>query len=150
MRAHHGPVRWGGIAVAAVVLLFWPDPTLSVLVWIGALVALYLGAVEWLRDQAPEPAPDAAVPAAGRGPGGRRPVPRPGRAPARGERSSPPAPAPCLAPPTATLVRLRSRRRRCREVDERLDLLVRLGAARDAGVLTDDEFSREKSRLLGV
>jgi hypothetical protein len=32
----------------------------------------------------------------------------------------------------------------------RLDLLVRLGAARDAGVLTDDEFSQEKSRLLGV
>jgi hypothetical protein len=29
----------------------------------------------------------------------------------------------------------------------RLDLLVRLGAARDAGVLTEDEFAREKSWL---
>jgi hypothetical protein len=27
---------------------------------------------------------------------------------------------------------------------------VRLGAARDAGVLSDDEFGREKGRLLGV
>ena len=32
----------------------------------------------------------------------------------------------------------------------RLDLLVRLGAARDAGVLTDEEFRQEKTRLLGV
>jgi hypothetical protein len=32
----------------------------------------------------------------------------------------------------------------------RLDLLVRLGAAHDSGVLTDDEFRREKERLLGV
>ena len=35
-------------------------------------------------------------------------------------------------------------------LSERLALLVRLGAARDAGVLTEDEFSREKGRLLGV
>jgi hypothetical protein len=32
----------------------------------------------------------------------------------------------------------------------RLDLLVRLGSARDAGVLTDDEFRREKDRLLSA
>jgi hypothetical protein len=32
----------------------------------------------------------------------------------------------------------------------RLDLLVRLGAAHDAGVLTDEEFDREKNRLLSV
>jgi hypothetical protein len=35
-------------------------------------------------------------------------------------------------------------------LNDRLDLLVRLGAARDAGVLTDEEFGREKNRLLGV
>ena len=35
-------------------------------------------------------------------------------------------------------------------LNDRLALLVRLGAARDAGVLTDDEFRREKDRLLGV
>jgi hypothetical protein len=32
----------------------------------------------------------------------------------------------------------------------RLELLVRLGAAREAGVLTDEEFQHEKDRLLGV
>ena len=32
----------------------------------------------------------------------------------------------------------------------RLDLLVRLGAAHDSGVLTDAEFDQEKSRLMGV
>jgi hypothetical protein len=35
-------------------------------------------------------------------------------------------------------------------LDGRLDLLVRLGAAHDSGVLTDTEFDREKSRLMGV
>ena len=35
-------------------------------------------------------------------------------------------------------------------LSERLDLLVRLGAAREAGVLTEEEFGREKGRLLGV
>jgi hypothetical protein len=35
-------------------------------------------------------------------------------------------------------------------LNDRLDLLVRLGAARDAGVLTEEEFSREKNQLLGV
>jgi hypothetical protein len=35
-------------------------------------------------------------------------------------------------------------------LNDRLDLLVRLGAARDAGVLSDEEFGREKHRLLGV
>jgi hypothetical protein len=34
--------------------------------------------------------------------------------------------------------------------DARLDLLVRLGAAHDSGVLTDAEFDLEKSRLMGV
>jgi hypothetical protein len=33
---------------------------------------------------------------------------------------------------------------------DRLDLLVRLGAARDAGVLTDEEFAQEKTQLLAL
>jgi hypothetical protein len=33
-------------------------------------------------------------------------------------------------------------------LNDRLDLLVRLGAARDAGILTDEEFAREKGRLM--
>ena len=35
-------------------------------------------------------------------------------------------------------------------LNDRLGLLVRLGAARDAGVLTDDEFLQEKQRLLAL
>ena len=35
-------------------------------------------------------------------------------------------------------------------LDGRLDLLVRLGAAHDSGVLTDAGFDREESRLMGV
>src|SRR4051794_2169810 len=42
----------------------------TVLIWIAALVALYLGALEWLRSRAPEPTPaeqtaSGAVPSAG-------------------------------------------------------------------------------------
>jgi hypothetical protein len=35
-------------------------------------------------------------------------------------------------------------------LNDRLDLLVRLGAAREAGVLTEQEFTREKERLMSV
>ena len=35
-------------------------------------------------------------------------------------------------------------------LNDRLGLLVRLGAARDAGVLTDEEFLQEKQRLLAL
>jgi hypothetical protein len=34
------------------------------------------------------------------------------------------------------------------DLSGRLDLLLRLGAARDSGVLTDEEFAREKARLV--
>jgi hypothetical protein len=43
VRDHLVPARWTGIAIGALLLLFWPAPTLSVLIWIVALVALYLG-----------------------------------------------------------------------------------------------------------
>ena len=33
-------------------------------------------------------------------------------------------------------------------LSDRVDLLIRLGAARDSGLLTEEEFSREKARLL--
>src|SRR3954454_12258137 len=69
VRAHLGPARWTGISVGAVVLLFWPGPTLRVLIWIVAFVALYLGALEWLQNRAPEgaagpPAAEEGAPAA--------------------------------------------------------------------------------------
>src|SRR3954469_17663027 len=56
VRVHLGPGRRTGISVRAVVLLFLPAPTLRVLIWIVAFVALYLGALEWLMNRAPEEA----------------------------------------------------------------------------------------------
>ena len=72
VEAHYRNARWAGIALGALILLLWPSPTLSVLIWIAAVVALYIGALEWLRSKAPEasavptaavvPAPRPAVP----------------------------------------------------------------------------------------
>jgi hypothetical protein len=168
VRDHRSPARWTGIAVGAVILLFWPQPTLSVLIWIVALVALWLGALEWLQDRAPEqeaadvaaPAPDAAG-GAGSAPPVSQPVsqpvshsadqPVPNGASAASpsvvvaDRVVPPAPrepeplVSAALTPAAILT-----------LNERLDLLVRLGAARDGGILSEEEFGREKSRLLGV
>lgn len=144
VRDRYRPARWTGIAVGAVLLLLWPDPTLSVLVWIAALVALYLWALDWLRDQAPEPEETAAVrPAAGPGDQpGSVPVPRPlphGDADQPSAPAGPPPLKPELLTPEALAV-----------LNDRLDLLVRLGAAHDSGVLTDQEFDREKRRLMSV
>jgi hypothetical protein len=149
VRAHLGPARWTGIAVGAVVLLFWPAPTLRVLIWIVALVALYLGALEWLLNRAPEAAAepasakvavaaDGAVPVAGNGSSAagasieRPPVP------AAQPAETVPAPREALSPELVSTL------------NDRLGLLVKLGAAHDAGVLTDEEFSQEKERLLAL
>jgi hypothetical protein len=150
VRAHLGPARWTGIAVGAVVLLFWPAPTLRVLIWIVALVALYLGALEWLLNRAPEEAAagpgaaevatpaDGAIPVAGDGSSaagasvGRPPVP------AAQPTEAVPTPREALSPELVSTL------------DDRLGLLVKLGAAHDAGVLTDEEFSHEKDRLLAL
>ena len=35
-------------------------------------------------------------------------------------------------------------------LNDRLDMLVRLSAVHDSGVLTDEEFDREKRRLMAV
>jgi hypothetical protein len=169
VRDHRDPARWTGIAVGAVVLLFWPQPTLSVLIWIAALVALYLGALEWLQNRAPEPALPAgesttpgAPAAAGSRSAGNGPPLTPAVVPVQG-RSMPDgaelvATAPVESRPNAVpeprtatpLVPAGLTPETLSTLTGRLDLLVRLGAARDAGVLTDDEFSQEKSRLLGV
>ncbi|MGY1742970.1 MULTISPECIES: SHOCT domain-containing protein [unclassified Blastococcus] len=147
VRAHHGPVRWTGIVVAAVVVLCWPEPTLSVLAWIGALVALYLGAVAWLEDQAPGPpeAPDR-VPA----PAAAAPAAVPSAVVASAVVASDVVPEPRPASPADTLVPAALTPEAMSTLNGRLDLIVRLGAARDAGVLTDEEFLREKERLLSV
>jgi hypothetical protein len=157
VRAHLGPARWAGIAIGAVVLLFWPAPTLSVLIWIVALVALYLGALEWLQARAPESAPDAVE---ARAPGNGAPVPAAAvvLAPRRGSTNSEPAnsepansePANSEPANSEPLVSAALTPEAITTLGGRLDLLVRLGAARDAGVLTDEEFRTEKGRLLGV
>jgi hypothetical protein len=162
VRDHLGPARWAGIALGALVLLFWPAPTLSVLIWIVALVALYVGALEWLANRAPERATEAApatpapvVPA-------RRPA-VPGvvgdggpNAPPDGSAAEPAAAVPSRRTPVPEprapepLVPAGLTPETISTLNDRLALLVRLGAAHDSGVLTDDEFRREKDRLLGV
>ena len=163
VRAHLGPARWTGIAVGAVVLLFWPAPTLRVLIWIVALVALYLGALEWLLNRAPEAAAgpgaaevatpaDGVIPVAGNGSSaigasvGRPAAPAGDVAPDAVRAASPaglpadtvPAPREALSPELVSTL------------NDRLGLLVKLGAAHDAGVLTDEEFFHEKERLLAL
>jgi hypothetical protein len=138
VRDHFDAARWGGIVLGVFVLLVWPAPTLSVLIWIAAVVALWIGLLVWLRNQAPaetaaraaevQAAPEAApvtaaVPAV--------PSARP---------SSNGIPVPAPAPPPEVISGLTGR----------MDLLVRLGQAHDSGLLTDEEFDREKQRLLSV
>ena len=165
VRDHSTAARWSGIAIGAVVLLFWPAPTLSVLIWIAALVGLYLGALAWLQDRAAEPAPGAAETFAlgTRGAGNGPPVP-PAVVPASRQGGADGATTavlgtsvatvgePLVVPPPAKepLVSDQLTPAAISTLNDRLDLLVRLGAARDSGVLTDDEFLREKDRLLGV
>jgi hypothetical protein len=157
VRDHLGPARWTGIAIGALVLLFWPAPTLSVLIWIAALVALYLGALEWLVNRAPEPAtepsPASAVVPAPRQAGpdvaleGLPTATAVGGAVEPVETRSNPVPEPRVAEP---LVPEALTPEAITTLTGRLDLLVRLSAARDSGVLTEDEFRHEKGRLLGV
>jgi hypothetical protein len=137
VEAHYQRARWAGIVLGALILLLWPSPTLSTLILIGALVALYIGALEWLRSKAPaaqvEEAVEEELAAAVK-----RAVDQPALAvPAPRHNSEPLVPAGLTSEAISTL-------------GGRLDLLVRLGAAREAGVLTDDEFRHEKERLLGV
>jgi cytochrome c-type biogenesis protein CcmH/NrfF len=158
VRDHFEPARWSGIVLGVFVLLIWPSPTLSVLIWIASVVALWIGALVWLRAQAPEEEAAAEeLAAAGAGatsslaPAGDAPVP-----------TVPVARQPTNGVPT-TPVRPAGQNSAERALDEallgpevltslsgRLELLERLGAAHDAGVLTDAEFEREKGRLLAV
>jgi hypothetical protein len=156
VRAHRSPARWTGITVGALVLLFWPQPTLSVLIWIAALVALWLGALEWLQDRVPEPESAVVVPSAG---GAAADAARAELAPSLpngapvaasalpADRVVPPAPR---EPEPEPLVPAALTPAALTTLNERLDLLVRLGAARDGGILSEEEFGREKDRLLRV
>ena len=130
VRRHLPSARWVGVAAGALVLLFWPAPTLTVLIWVVALIALYLGLLEWLQSR-------AAGPVAA--PGQAAVVPPASGAPVNGAAASR-TPAPPPARPAT--------RENLSAMGSRLDLLMRLGEARTAGVLTDDEFTQEKTHLL--
>ena len=132
------------------------------LIWIVALVALYVGALEWLANRAPERATEAApaTPPPSSRPGV-RPCPASWVTAARSPRrtavrrswwrggSEPPDPR-ARAPGPGTAGAGGFTPETISTLNDRLALLVRLGAAHDSGVLTDDEFRREKDRLLGV
>lgn len=200
--------RWSGVAVGAVILLFWPGPiTLSGLLWVAVLVGLYLGLLELIRsvgqpaEPTAEPAPVehhtpvAAAPAAAAetspraeqttatvvappapaatspaAPGPDVPaVPQPAvpqpvaqtpvapavTAPAVTAVSGAPAVAQATAPAPRTSAESRTREADPEQsalaaIDSRLDLLVRLGDIRSAGLLTDEEFAQTKAHLLGI
>jgi hypothetical protein len=162
VRDHRKALQWTGIVIGVVVLLSWPSPTLSVLIWIAALVTLYIALLEWLQRRAPaEPPveaveavaviavppppgePDAVVvPTARSAVNGPVPVVPGSRPPTDGVIGTLVATRPPEAPPAPVAGEALT------NLSDRLDLLVRLGAARDAGVLSDEEFTREKARLL--
>jgi hypothetical protein len=179
--AHFRAARWTGIVLGAVVLLLWPAPTLSVLIWIVAVIALYVAALDWLRSKAPRvearegaleeiaAVEEQAVERTDADSGVRAPIPSlpVARAPvdgvlspalvpaggAPGAASAVPAPAAVAAPPAAPPREFAEpvlKPEVVSSLNGRLDLLVRLGQAHDAGVLTDEEFDQEKSRLLEV
>jgi hypothetical protein len=167
LRRNLRPVRWAGVAVGAVVLLLWPAPTLSVLIWVLAFVALYIGLIELVlavgarpetvagRETSPVPIsvkggatagnrtdPAVLIPAASV------------RAGADGENTPVGMTAGgdgvLIVEPTAA--DLPARQPMTPEgvsvMSSKLDLLIRLGDARSAGVLTDEEFISQKAELL--
>jgi hypothetical protein len=161
VRDHFEAARWTGIVLGVFVLLIWPSPTLSVLIWMAAIVALWIGALVWLRAQAPEeehaeelePAGARAAAGDGSAPDALQ-VPL-ARAPSDGVPAAvhagparPPAAEPAAQPQQAAPQAPRPEM--ISGLSGRLDLLVRLGAAHDSGLLSDDEFAQEKSRLLAV
>ena len=100
------------------------------LIWVVALIALYLGLLEWLQSRAADPVT---------APGQAAAVPPVSGAPADGAAASRIPARPPARPAT---------RENLSAMGSRLDLLMRLGEARTAGVLTDDEFAQEKTHLL--
>jgi hypothetical protein len=139
--------RWAGVALGALILLLWPSPTLSILIWVACFVALYLGLIEAVVNiaaRAPAGAHAAAKPTGnGATPPAQARQSVESHQPAGREVEVPPAAStvPAPAPPMPTPADLTA-------LGGRLDLLMRLGDARTAGVLTEDEFAKEKKHLL--
>lgn len=80
--------RWAGVVVGLLVLLIWPHPTLSVLLWTVAIVALYLGVLRLVQVVAarggtvPGETTVGAAPSGDGGPSGDRTVAVAGAMPA--------------------------------------------------------------------
>jgi hypothetical protein len=166
--------RWTGVVIGALILLFWPAPTLTVLIWVAALVALYIGLLELIMavggraktDAEPEPAIEAAADRPPELPVGTPPAPVPTDGERAGPEESPTVPVPAPAAPTAgerhnadlpaqSAEDAADRRRAGAKADlttmgDRLDLLDRLSSAHSAGMLTDEEYEATKAQVLGV
>ncbi len=172
IQRHPRAWRWGGVVVGFLFLLFWPGHTLTVLFWVAALVALYLGALQLIQTLAARAAtPDtgtAAHPVDASAHAGTPRVPEPeAAATSSGPTEGPsdvegPSPAESRSQ-LATLATADTGTLTAREestaatmtvadqlvtTDARLKLLSRLGEAHEAGLLTDAEFKREKRRVL--
>jgi hypothetical protein len=165
------PARWAGVAVGALVLLLWPAPTLTVLIWVAAFVALYIGLIELVLAigarsttvAGPETRPIPITANGDLATGGTNPamlIPAASiRAAAEGENSpvavTVVADAPMLvadAPVEPSAANPPADQPMTPEgisaMSGKLDLLMRLGDARSAGVLTDEEFTSQKTQLL--
>ncbi|NMH76325.1 SHOCT domain-containing protein [Pseudonocardia xinjiangensis] len=158
LRRNLRAARWAGVAVGALVLLLWPGPTLSVLIWVVACVALYIGLIELVlaggaRSEGASDAEAGRVPVATNGgataDGATDPaavVPAPAvRAGADGEHTPVAATGAAAATPPAGRPMTQEG---ISAMSSKLDVLMRLGDARTAGVLTEEEFTSQKTQLL--
>jgi hypothetical protein len=109
LRRHLRAARWTGVAVGALVLLLWPSPTLPVLIWTAAVVALYISLLELvlaIAATAPSGADEGTLDRDGLGAEGSVPA---------GHRAVAPAPVTAVAVPARDAPRTRRsalRRRR--------------------------------------
>jgi hypothetical protein len=124
-----------------------------VLIWTAAFVALYLGLLELILAIAARASAEAAAGGPPAAPGAEA-VPAPVTTPEPAPAPGPAAPAPTTVEEAAPVPAPRSHHPVTHEdlsvLGDRLNLLMRLGDARTAGVLTDEEFDREKAELLAL
>jgi hypothetical protein len=168
LRRNLRAVRWAGIAVGALVLLLWPATSLSVFIWVVACVALYIGLIELVlavaarsetvADEETSPIPvttNGGMTAGGDSDPSAVLPPSPARsgvgAKDGGAKNDAPAgedgdtaPATATKPPANQPMTPEG----ISAMSSKLDLLMRLGDARTAGVLTDEEFTSQKTQLL--
>ncbi len=139
-------LRGVGVIAAALIVLLWPGATATVVIWIGALLVLYLGALEILAGRAEARASEAQMDAqvaieAAASPGG---------AAATQAQATPDTEAetePALPKSEAKVDE--EPEPKIADPEERMRLLRELGDLKKDGVLDDDEFATEKARVLG-